>query len=991
MLKRFRLLSILALLTLLASCTQIPAPEFAPDPPLEPLALPNVWINELHYDNDGTDAGEAVEIAGAAGIDLSGWQLVLYNGSSSAEYDTTSLSGVLADDGDGFGFVTVNYPSNGLQNGGPDGLALVSANDGVAQFLSYEGSLTAADGPASGMTSTDIAVSEGSSTAAGTSLQLTGAGSQYADFSWSQSQPSTFGSVNTGQSFGEAGEAPPSVSSTVPAADATGVALDSNLDITFSEPVNVVGDWFVISCSLSGTVGTSVSGGPSEFTLNPATDFAKGESCTVTVTASQVTDQDSDDPPDAMAADYSFNFGTQLGLVKIHAVQGSTDSSPLNEQTVTVEGVVVGDYEGSGAPTLRGFYVQEQDDEQDGDLATSEAVFVFNNTDDTDAVSLGDVVTVSGAVSEFQDQTQISASSITVVGTGSVAPAEVSLPFESADYLERFEGMFVTFPETLYVTEFFQLGRFGQIVVSSDHRLYQPTNLYRPGPNAEALQAANDLNRLIVDDELNNQNPDPIRLARGGEPLSADNTLRGGDTVSGLTGVLTYTWAGDRASGNAYRVRPFNDLETDEPNFVPANSRPDDTPEVGGSLEVASFNVLNYFVTLDEGPEVCGASQNMECRGAESAFELERQRAKLTAALLELDADVVGLVELENTPGVEPAADIANLLNAALGSEVYGALDTGVIGTDAIKVGFIYKVASVTPIGDFAILNSSVDSDFNDDKNRPALAQTFMENATGARVTVVVNHLKSKGSDCDALGDPDAGDGQGNCNLTRTAAAEALADWLANDPTDQGDTDALIIGDLNSYAKEDPIIALEDAGFTNLIAAFGGSEAYSYVFDGQWGYLDHALAGASLTSQVTGAADYHINADEPNVLDYNTNFKSDAQVVSLYAPNEFRTSDHDPLLVGLELTYTPTETLDALQFFVDQYHADGTLNRGQTNALSKKLEHIERKLERGQTKPALNQLRAFENQVQAFARSGKLSQEQSGQLLTLIQALRDSL
>ena len=112
----------------------------------------------------------------------------------------------------------------------------------------------------------------------------------------------------------------------------------------------------------------------------------------------------------------------------------------------------------------------------------------------------------------------------------------------------------------------------------------------------------------------------------------------------------------------------------------------------------------------------------------------------------------------------------------------------------------------------------------------------------------------------------------------------------------------LILGDMNSYAKEDPITTLEKAGFTNLIEQRNGREAYSYAFDGQWGYLDHALGSASINSQVTGVGDWHVNADEPSILDYNTEFKTPAQVSSLYAPDQFRISDHDPVVVGLDLT-----------------------------------------------------------------------------------------
>ena len=586
----------------------------------------------------------------------------------------------------------------------------------------------------------------------------------------------------------------------------------------------------------------------------------------------------------------------------IYAIQGSGSTAAITG-TVSTQGVVVGDYEGP-TPTLRGFYIQ--DVAGDNDPATSDGIFVFNANLNT--VKLGDLVRVTGTASEFQNQTQISATSIAPCGTGSVAPVDVNLPFPAPDFLERYEGMLVRLPQTLYVTEQFQLGRFGQIVMSSAKRLEQPSNVAQPGAAALAVQAANDRNRIIIDDELNNQNPDPIRFARAGNPLSAGNTLRGGDTATGIVGVLTYTFGGNSASPNAYRVRPVNSLGGGVPTFQAMNPRPAVAPSAGGTLTVSSFNVLNYFLTLNDGTLSCGPAGNKQtCRGAETPAELQRQQDKLIPAILKLDADILGLVELENSQNaagteVKPQADIVARLNAALGSAVYSYVDTGIIGTDAIRVGLIYKPAKVSPVGVFSILDSTDDARFIDTKNRPVLAQTFQEAGTGAKFTVAVNHLKSKGSNCLDVADPDTGDGQGNCNLTRTRAAEALVSWLASDPTASNDPDFLIIGDLNSYAKEDPITALINAGYTNLLDYFVGANAYSYVFNGQWGYLDHALASPTLLAQITGAAEYHINADEPSVLDYNTNFKNASQVTNLYAADEYRTSDHDPVVIGLNLT-----------------------------------------------------------------------------------------
>ncbi len=716
-------------------------------------------------------------------------------------------------------------------------------------------------------------------------------------------------------------DAAPEVASTSPANNDANVPVGANIMVTFSEPVNVAGAWYAINCATSGLVSAAVSGGPTIFTLDPDVDFAGGESCSVTVLAAQVTDQDTQDPPDNMAADFTWSFTTAgvdvctLAYTPAYAIQGSGPAAAITGP-VTTQGVVIGDYEGP-APTLRGFYLQDL--AGDGDATTSDAIFVFNGNND--AVNLGDVVRVSGSAGEFQDQTQItSVTAIVPCGTASVAPVDVTLPVPSATYLERFEGMLVRFPQTLYVTEHFQLGRFGQVVMSADARLAQPTNVVAPGAPALALQAANNLNRIIVDDELNNQNPDPIRFGRGGNPLSAANTLRGGDTATGMVGVLTYTWAGNAASGNAYRLRPVGALGGALPQFVAANPRPTSPTPVGGTLRVSALNLLNFFNTFDGLPDLVDNCTNgvggtpADCRGADTQAEFDRQWPKTVAAILAIDADVLGVNEIEND-GYGPTSAIAFLvdqLNAATSPGTYAFVDfdaaTGqlnALGTDAIKVGLIYKPASVTPVGTTAALNSTAFVNGGDPapRNRATFAQAFAENSNGARFIISVNHLKSKGSACSA---PDAGDGQGNCNVVRTNAANTLAAWLASDPTGTGDSDILIIGDLNAYAREDPITALANSGFTNLISTFLGQDAYSYVFDGQWGYLDHAMASATLSGQVTGVAEYHINADEPGVLDYNTDFKSPGQIISLYAPDPFRVSDHDPVILGLNLNAPPT-------------------------------------------------------------------------------------
>jgi len=547
--------------------------------------------------------------------------------------------------------------------------------------------------------------------------------------------------------------------------------------------------------------------------------------------------------------------------VSIGSVQGSGDTSPVVGSTVEIEGVVVGDFQDGG---FDGYYVQ---DAGDGDPATSDGIFVYaqNGLD----VAEGDVVHIAGVVSEFFGMTEITATANSVCESGVALPpaAELTLPATTAEK-EALEGMRVTLPQELAILEFFEFGRYGTLMLGTERQM-QPTAVYDAGsPEAIALAEENELNRIGLDDGRSEENPDPA-VHPNGEEFTLANTFRGGDLVSDATGVLDYRF-------DTWSIQP-----TQGAGFESVNPRTD-APAVGGNFTVASFNVLNYFTTLGS-------------RGADTAEEFERQQAKIVSAITEIDADVVGLIEIENNGTAVQA--LADAINAELGEEVYAAIDTGVLGTDVITTAFIYKPAAVEPVGDHAVLDSSVDPDFDDGRNRPALAQTFADVESGAEVTVVVNHLKSKGSAC--AEDPDQGDGQGNCNGVRTRAAEALAEWLATGPTGAEPGHDLIIGDLNAYDKEDPIQALTAAGYTDLLLQEQGEFAYSYVFDGQLGYLDHALAGPGLVAKVTGASTWSVNADEPSLIDYDMTFKKPAQD-ALYAPDAYRSSDHDPVIVGFD-------------------------------------------------------------------------------------------
>jgi len=330
--------------------------------------------------------------------------------------------------------------------------------------------------------------------------------------------------------------------------------------------------------------------------------------------------------------------------------------------------------------------------------------------------------------------------------------------------------------------------------------------------------------------------------------LNQDGTLRVGDAVSRIVGIVDY-------SNQSYRIQPVK-----LPLISITNKRPSTVPDVGGTIKVATFNLSNYF----NGDGVGGGFPTS--RGADTPDEFAQQSAKIVYTLALLDADIVGLIEIENDDGPRSAiADLVSQLNQLVGVGSYDYIYTGTLGEDETRVALIYQPASIVPIGNHQILDSSVDELFNDDYNQPALAQSFQSSNTdnGSAdniVTIVVSHLKSKDSDCDDVNDIDRADGQGNCSVTRTNTA------------------------------------ISQAGYMDLLQEFLGVSAYTNVSAGQTGYLNHALADESLLPKITGVADWHINADEPRAMDYN-----DSNQAGLYKPDMFRFSEHDPIIVGIDM------------------------------------------------------------------------------------------
>ena len=651
--------------------------------------------------------------------------------------------------------------------------------------------------------------------------------------------------------------------------------LEGGLVVTLNDPL--VADGTVLSNDLQ-TISTPLSGTGNELTLTLTVVANGGSEGFAFQNVVIEGGGGASGPPFGTCGDDT--------ETPIHDVQGAGLASPVAGTSQVVEGVVVGDYQDT-VTELGGFFIQEEDADADADSATSEGLFIADNGFGVDVV-VGDVVRAKGNVSEAGTLTQLSGLSdveICTAQSGVASAAAVTLPVASVDVFETTEGMSVSFSQTLYASGNFTQGRFGEVDLSVGGPLDNPTNVVAPGASAIALQDLNNRSRIQLDDGSRVESPLPLPPY-----LGSGNTLRTGDTLPGLNAVMSFA--------GVYELQPTGPI-----TFTRANPRLD-PPVVGGSITVAAYNVLNYFTTLDNAGAICGPLGNQGCRGADNAFELGQQRAKLVTAISKLDADIVGLMEIENGPGDVPTADLVAGLNDATAPGTYDYVATGAVGTDAIRVAVIYKPASVTPVGPFAVLDSSVDPNFIDTKNRPVVAQTFQENGTDDVVTVAVNHLKSKGSDCNDVGDPDLGDGQGNCNGTRNLAAQAMVDWLATDPTGAGGDQYLIIGDLNSYAQEDPIVTIENGGYTDLIEAFVGTGfaagAYSFNFFSQSGYLDHGLASPGVLPRVTGAAFWHVNADEPRALDYN-----DFNQPDLFSPDEFRSSDHDPVVIGVCETTAP--------------------------------------------------------------------------------------
>ncbi len=545
---------------------------------------------------------------------------------------------------------------------------------------------------------------------------------------------------------------------------------------------------------------------------------------------------------------------------------------PPPEGSVELEGVVEGDFQGG----LRGLFLVTPRGEDDADPGTPEGAFVALDKDRFDARA-GQRLRVRGHWTAAEDGrggwSLAAVEQIRDCGRGEAVPAvRLEAPPPSWAALE---GMRVQLPGPLTITGNESLLRWGELQLSFGERLSAPTQLHAPGDPAGAAQHAQAAITVLVDDGRGSEWPQDLWHLP--EPVTATARYRNGSRLWDLEGIVEYRHG-------AWRLQPLRALGRVEQAPQPATPARDRT-----LLRLASFNLLNFFNGDGQG----GAFPTE--RGATSVAAMERQRAKLVAAMIALDADVLGLLEIENDGYGEHSAiaDLAAALTAASGVDWHAArVDGDRLGRDVIAVGFLYRPDRVVPVAPATTL---VEPPF-DDTSRAPLFKSFRPVAGGTPFRIALNHFKSKGGCQDALdGDRDQNDGQACFNAARVASARLLAQRLAANGARLDDV--LVMGDLNAYSQEDPVRVLLQAGLSDVLAGSGdASSAHSYVFRGMAGRLDHALAGAALAARVRAAGIWHINADELTGFAYDGD--PDGRF-GLFAADPYRSSDHDPVWVDI--------------------------------------------------------------------------------------------
>ncbi|AVP95847.1 nuclease [Ahniella affigens] len=565
----------------------------------------------------------------------------------------------------------------------------------------------------------------------------------------------------------------------------------------------------------------------------------------------------------------------------IHVIQGDAAMSPKKGELVEVEAVVSARF----LQGLGGIYLATPQGMDDQNPQTSEGLFVRLTEPPKDLPRFA-TVRVRGRVAEIGDapDTQTALVEVSAMARcGNPQPfgpqAFSAVPSTLADF-EAVEGMRIKLkgPATLIDND--RLLSDGELIVSLDGRDLVPTERHAPGPEARAIAEGNLATRLTLSDARETMDPDRIWFLR--EQPSADAPYRLDSALYGIDGVLDQL-------GEGYQLHLAEPIDR-----VDQAPRPTAAPLVDGDLSISAFNVLNFFNGDGKGE---GFPTE---RGAETFDAFKRQRAKIVAALSAMHADVFVLTEIENDgEGPESAVqDLVDALNKKLGSEEgdYAFVKTGAerVGSDAIKVAMIYRQSRAQPVGKTLILDVPPFTGMG----RAPVAQGFQAGAMA--FTLIGNHFKSKGGCADAEGpNQDQDDGQGCYNAVRTEMARNLLDWLASDATQALPAARLIVGDLNSYGEEDPVRLIKSQGYVDVVAESNGEPAYSFVYAGAAGRLDHALANPEFAKLVGGAEIWHINADESDAFQYGEAGVDAKSRKRRFRDDPFASSDHDPVLIAL--------------------------------------------------------------------------------------------
>ncbi|RKS84891.1 5'-nucleotidase [Microbacterium sp. AG790] len=632
-------------------------------------------------------------------------------------------------------------------------------------------------------------------------------------------------------------------------------------------------------------------------------------------------------------------------ITPIAAIQGSADKTPLNGQTVTTEGVVTAHYATGG---YNGYVIQTPGTGGTVDLSThtaSDAIFVYAKTSAVASeVALGDTVRVTGKASEFNGLTQLTVDAGTARKIDAAAapkPVVLSTWPASTAQRESLESMLVSVTGTFTVTNTNNTNRYGEVgLAAGSGVLRQPTDVARPGSSEAAAVTADNLARGVVLDDggsldyaarANNGTGALLNGDLTPAYVSLDKPVVVGGTAS-LSGAFVLDYR-----NNTWKLNPVSFLAGDgktqgQASFT--NPRTAAPASVGGDLSVGSFNVLNYFTTLGSSDASCqpytdraGVGTNVrggcDLRGAWGAADLARQQSKIVSAINTLDASVVGLMEIENSAKSTPAtpdkavSTLVAALNAAAGSEKWAYVPASAQLPDAsqqdvIRNAIIYQPARVAPVGDALALGTQSGSGQAFDNAREPIAQKFAPAAGGEPFLFVVNHFKSKGSSGASGSQADQKDGQGAWNPARVAQATALRDWVSSITT-TGEA-AVLVGDFNSYTQEDPLKVLYDAGYTDAESALKVGRS-TYSFDGLAGSLDHVLLNAAAGKRVTGGDVWNINSGESVALEY-SRYNNHGTLFWQDVP--YRSSDHDPLKVGLSARKSAPTKIDILT--INDFH-----------------------------------------------------------------------